>query len=169
MDELIHQIGLLLSQLRVARRAIEDIERSTARYNSFAFASALSAGAKFGEPPMFGGALKVWVVNINDLAPGAGGGFLEQLLGGIGRFLGNFGGGAVGSIIASLALPDMIANIQKIADSVERILIRLGVNMNDADKKKDKDDKSKKPEGPGLLDTLAGWKDVFNTFTALFL
>ncbi len=38
MDELIHQIGLLLSQLRVARRAMEDIERSTARYNSFAFA-----------------------------------------------------------------------------------------------------------------------------------
>ncbi len=167
MDELIHQIGLLLSQLRVARRAIEDIERSTARYNSFAFASALSAGAKFGEPPMFGGALKVWIVNINDLAPGAGGGFLEQLLGGIGRFLGNFGGGAVGSILASWKLPQMISDIQKIADSVERILIRLGINRNEADKDKSKD--KSKPEGPGLLDTLAGWKDVFQVFTALFL
>jgi hypothetical protein len=155
MDELIHQIGLLLSQLRVARRAIEDIERSTARYNSFAFASALSAGAKFGEPPMFGGALKVWIVNINDLAPGA-----------VGRFFGNFGGGAAGSILGSLSLPGMISDIQKIADSVERILIRLGINMNEADKK---DDKSKKPEGPSLLDTLAGWKDVFQVFTALFL
>ena len=166
MDELLQQIGLLLSQLRVARRAIEDIERSTAKYNSFAFASALSAGAKFGEPPMFGGALKVWIVNINDLAPGAGGGFLEQLLGGIGRFFGNFGGGAVGSILASWKLPQMISDIQKIADSVERILIRLGINMNEKDKAKDQ---KAKPEGPGLLDTLAGWKDVFQVFTALFL
>jgi hypothetical protein len=167
MDELIHQIGLLLSQLRVARRAIEDIERSTARYNSFAFASALSAGAKFGEPPMFGGALKVWIVNINDLAPGAGGGFLQQLLGGIGSFFGNFTGAVPGSLLASLSLPGMISNLQKIADSVERILIRLGINMNDKDK--NKDDKSKEPTGPSLIDTLNGWKDVFNVFTALFL
>jgi hypothetical protein len=166
MDELIHQIGLLLSQLRVARRAIEDIERSTARYNSFAFASALSAGAKFGEPPMFGGALKVWIVNINDLAPGAGGGFLQQLLGGIGSFFGNLGGALPGSFLASFSLPGMISDLQKIADSVERILIRLGISMDDKDKKKD--DKSK-PEGPSLIDTLNGWKDVFNVFTALFL
>src|SRR5262245_44780945 len=101
-DGLINQIGLLLTQLRVARRALEDIERSTARYNSFAFAAALSEGAKFGAPPMFSGALKVWLVNIDDLAPGAGGGFLEQLLGGIGRFIGGVGSGLVGGILGGL-------------------------------------------------------------------
>src|SRR6516165_8244974 len=134
-DDLLTAIGLLLTQLRVARRALEDIERSTARYNSFAFASALSAGASFGAPPMFGGALKVWIVNINDLAPGAGDGFLEQLLGGLGRFLGGLGGGALGGILGGWKLPDMIGQIQKIADTVERILIRLGVDLSGAAKK----------------------------------
>ena len=163
-DDLLTAIGLMLTQLRVARRALEDIERSTARYNSFAFASALSAGASFGAPPMFGGALKVWIVNINDLAPGAGGGFLEQLLGGLGRFLGGLGGGALGGILGGWKLPDMIGQIQKIADTVERILIRLGVDLSGAAKK----DTGKKTEEPGLLDTLNQWIGVMKAFTGLF-
>ncbi len=163
-EDLLGVIGLLLSQLRVARRALEDIERSTARYNSFAFASALSAGAGFGAPPMFGGALKVWIVNINDLAPGAGGGFLEQLLGGLGRFLGGFGGGVLGGILSGWKLPDMIASVQSIADTVERILIRLGGDLGGA---KDKG-ADKKTQQPGLLDTLNQWKDIFKVFTSLF-
>lgn len=163
-DDLINAIGLLMTQLRVARRALEDIERSTARYNNFAFAAALSAGAKFGEPPMFGGALKVWVVNINDLAPGAGGGFIEQLLGGIGRLFGGFGGGLLGGTVGGVALPIMIGQVQKIADSVERILMRLGIDLS-ADKKKGEEDQ----KGPGLISTLTGLKDIFTTFTSLFL
>jgi hypothetical protein len=163
-DDLLTAIGLMLTQLRVARRALEDIERSTARYNSFAFASALSAGASFGAPPMFGGALKVWIVNINDLAPGAGDGFLEQLLGGLGRFLGGLGGGALGGILGGWKLPDMIGQIQKIADTVERILIRLGVDLSGAAKK----DTGKKTEEPGLLDTLNQWIGVMKAFTGLF-
>lgn len=162
-EALLTAIGLLLSQLRVARRAIEDIERSTARYNNFAFAAALSAGANFGQPPMFSGALKVWVVNINDLAPSAGGGFIEQLLGGIGRLLGGFGGGALGGILGGLKLPDMISKVQQIAASVEHILARLGIQPED-DKKKDG-----KKEEPGLVQTLKDWKGIFDTFTALFL
>jgi hypothetical protein len=161
-EDLLQAIGLLLSQLRIARRALEDIERSTARYNSFAFASALSAGASFGAPPMFGGALKVWIVNINDLAPGANGGFLEQLLGGVGRLLGGFGGGAVGAFIGGVTLPGMISDVKAIADTVERILIRLV--SSDSGKK---DAAGKKPDGPGLLDTIGQWMGVIKAFTAL--
>lgn len=164
-EDLLHAIGLLLSQLRIARRALEDIERSTARYNSFAFASALSAGASFGAPPMFGGALKVWVVNINDLAPGAGGGFLEQLLGGIGRLFGGFGGGLLGGILGGWKLPEMIARVQGIADTVERILIRLGSGVGGPEKNEKGE---KKPEGPGLLDTVGQWMGIIKAFTALF-
>jgi hypothetical protein len=164
-DDFLHAIGLLLTQLRTARRALEDIERSTARYNSFAFASALSAGPSFGAPPMFSGALKVWVVNINDLAPGAGGGFLEQLLGGVGRLIGGFSGGIVGGILGGLALPDMIRRIQIIAQTVDQILARLGINSGGADKK---DGGGKKSEGPGLLQTLQEWTGVIKLFTALF-
>ena len=58
-DDLLTNIGLMLTQVRYARRALEDIERSTARYAGFAFASALSAGPAFGAPPMLDGALKV--------------------------------------------------------------------------------------------------------------
>ena len=39
-DALIGQIGLLLTQLRYVRRALEDIERSTARYASLSIAAA---------------------------------------------------------------------------------------------------------------------------------
>ncbi len=43
-EEIVTQIGLLLSQLRYARRALEDIERSTAHYGGVTFAVALAAG-----------------------------------------------------------------------------------------------------------------------------
>jgi hypothetical protein len=164
MDELVQQIGLLLTQLRVARRALEDIERSTSRYNSFAFAAALSQGAQFGAPPMFSGALKVWVTNINDLAPGAGGGLLEQLLGGVGRLIGGIGSGfaagALGGIFGGWNLPAMVSQIQKAADSIDRILTKLGIDFSK---------KEEAPGSPGLIQTLQGLSDDFNTFTALFL
>jgi hypothetical protein len=161
MDDLLQQIGLLLTQMRYARRALEDIERSTSHYNSFAFAAALGQGARFGEPPMFGGALKVWVVNINDLAPSAGGGFLEQILGGIGRFIGGvgsgFAGGLLGGLFGGWNLPDLIPKVQKLADTIERILTKLGTDFNKKDDKKEEDKSSL-----GLLGQL-------NAFTSLFL
>ncbi len=165
-DALLNEIALLLSQLRVARRAIEDIERSTARYNNFAFAAALSAGTGFGAPPLFGGALKVWVVNINDLAPSAGGGFIEQLLGGLGRFFGGFGGGFIGGILGGVSLPVLIGQVHNIAASVERILARIGVNKSSPGAPGTAT--PPEPEGPGLLQELKEWKGIFTTFTALF-
>ena len=164
-DDLILEIGLLLTQLRYARRSLEDIERSTSRYTSFGFASALAAGPRFGEPPMFGGALKVYVVNINDLAPGGGlGNFLEGLLGGIGRLFGGLFGGFAGGTIGGVALPVMIWKIESIAAAVERIVKGLGVPKEPAAK----GEEAKESTGGSFFDKLGEIKDVANTFTALF-
>jgi hypothetical protein len=164
-DDLVTQMGLMLTQVRYARRALEDIERSTARYAGFAFASALQAGASFGAPPMIDGALKVHVVNINDLAPGSGfGGFLEGLLGGVGRFFGGLVGGFIGGTISGAVLPLIIARMLELAKRVENILGMLGMSFDD---KKDKD-KDKPPEPPtnlkAQLDTI---KTIVDAFTAL--
>lgn len=150
--DLITVIGLLLTQLRYARRALEDIERSTARYGSFAFTSALSEGPRFGAPPMLSGALKVHIVNINELAPGSGfGGFLESLLGGVGRFFGGLIGSFVGGTVGGFNVPGIIAGMNKLAERIERILTLLGVDLRND--KTDKTDKDKK-EGPGLIQRL---------------
>jgi hypothetical protein len=130
-DALVGQMGLILTQLRYARRAIEDIERSTARYNSYAFASALSAGPRFGEPPLFNGALKVYVNNIHDLEPGGGiGSLLQGLLGGLGGFFGNLVGGIPGGFLAAFTLPNMIAQLSGIVDRVQTILTTVTTIMN---------------------------------------
>jgi hypothetical protein len=165
-DDLIQEIGLLLTQLRYARRSLEDIERSTARYASFAFASALAAGPRFGEPPMFGGALKVYVVNINDLAPGGGvAGLLEGLLGGLGRLFGGFFGGILGGTIGGVALPYMIAQVEKIAATFERIGKQLGVPKEPVPGS----EKAAQPSGGGsFFDKLDELKAVVDAFTALF-
>ncbi|GAA4699570.1 hypothetical protein [Phytohabitans rumicis] len=127
-DAIITQLGLLLTQTRFARRALEDIERATSTYATFAFTSVIAAGPKFGEPPMIDGALKVYIININDLAPGGGfGAFLEGLLGGVGRFVGNLVGGLAAAPISSVLLAAQIAEILAIAERVERIIGLLGL------------------------------------------
>src|SRR5258708_3931410 len=164
-NDFILEIGLLLTQLRYARRSLEDIERSTARYTTFAFAGALAAGPRFGEPPMFGGALKVYVVNINDLAPGGGlGNFLEGLLGGIGRFFGGLFGGFVGGTIGGIALRLLIWKIESIAAAVEGIVKGLGVPKEPTAK----GGEAESGGGSSFFDKLAEIKDVVTTFTALF-
>ena len=88
---IIQQMGLILMQLRFARRALEEVERGTARYGGVSFSNALAAGARFGEPPLLNGALKVHVVNLSDLNPGTSiGNLIEGILGGVGRFFGGF-------------------------------------------------------------------------------
>jgi len=162
-DDLLTQIGLMLTQLRYARRTLEDIERSTARYAGFAFASALQAGPAFGAPPLQAGALKVHVVNIGDLTPGAGfGGFLESLLGGVGRFFGGLIGGFVGGTISGFNLPGVIASMLELAKRIEKILGILGISFTE-----DKD-KGKKEATPTLKSQLDDIKDILGAFTALF-
>jgi hypothetical protein len=169
-EEIITQLGLILTQLRFTRRAVEDIERSTARYGGFTFATALAAGPRFGEPPMVSGALKVYVVNINDLAPGGGiGGFLEGLLGGIGRFFGSFFGGLVGGTISGVSLPFMIGQLNRLAERIERILTLVGVGTRPATAATPEPARAETAGGGlNLTATLAQVERVVNTFTALF-
>jgi hypothetical protein len=125
--ELITQLGLLLTQTRFGRRALEDIERATSTYGTFAFTSVITAGPNFGAPPMVDGALKVYVVNINDLAPGGGfGDFLSGLLGGIGGFVGNLIGGAAGGAVSQFRLVWSLQDLAKLADHVDHILTMIG-------------------------------------------
>lgn len=120
-EEFIAQFGLLLTQLRFTRRAVENIERNTARYTSFNFAQLFEKGKKFIEPPMINGALKVHIVNINDLAPG-GGGLIEGLLGGIGRLFGGFIGGIVGGTASMVTLPLMLDQAKAITENFLKIM-----------------------------------------------
>lgn len=129
-DEVILALGVLFTQVRSARRAIEEIERNTSRYLGFAFAQALGEGPSFGAPPLHHGALRVHVININDLAPGNSlGDFLMGFLGGIGNFIGGLLGGMVGGTIAGLALPDMIGRIERITQNLRSIVDRLGIGQ----------------------------------------
>lgn len=131
-DALIGQIGLMLTQLRYARRAIEDVERSTARYGGLAFSQAFSSEGRFGAPPLQDGALRVFIVNLGDLSPSAGwGGLFESLLGGVGRFLGGFLGGTVGGILGGFTLPFLLGKIERAVASVERIIQALGLGGGD--------------------------------------
>lgn len=171
-EEIITQLGLILTQLRFTRRAVEDIERSTARYGGFTFATALAAGPRFGEPPMVSGALKVYVVNINDLAPGGGiGGFLEGLLGGVGRFFGGFLGGIVGGTLSGVALPVIIGQLDRLAARIERILALLGIGTRPGPAPGATPEQARAETAGGGLNlaaTLAQVERVANTFTALF-
>ena len=168
MDELITQLGLLLTQTRFARRALEDIERATATYGTFAFTSVITAGPKFGEPPLLDGALKVYVVNINDLAPGRGfGDFLQGLLGGLGSFVGNLGGGLAGSTIASMKLIGSLPVIDSIAKRVENILTLIGVGAAPATKTGGAQDAP--AQGSNLIAMLNSIRDAVQALTGLFL
>lgn len=172
-EELITQLGLLLTQTRFARRALEDIERATSVYATFTFTSVIAAGPKFGEPPLFDGALRVHVVNISDLAPGAGfGNFLEGLLGGVGRFVGNVAGGFVGGTVGTLSLIGSIPTIQDIAVRVERILGMLGTGTTPAttpSTASNSDGRGEPVGGTNLVAQLAAIKTAVDGLTGLFL
>ncbi len=128
-EELFNQMGLLLTQVRDARRALEDIESHTAAYAGLGFLQAVSREGAFGQPPLLNGALRVYVVNINDLSPGrTGGGILGEIFGGAGRFLGNLLGGAVGGTVSSLiTFPAVIDDLRAMVEATDRIIDRLGL------------------------------------------
>lgn len=173
-EEIITQMGLMLTQLRIARRALEDIESSTARYGSFAFASALSEGPSFGTPPLLNGALKVYLVNIRELAPGSGfGGFLEGLLGGVGRFFGGLFGGIAGGFVSAVSLPGLIVRVENIARIIERILDRLGIRAGSRAAESGSEAAASRPSastgaGTNLAAQLAEIRRTVDVFTSLF-
>lgn len=167
-DVIVAAIGLLLTQLRSARRALEDVQRSTSRYGGFEFANAFASGERFGAPPMFDGALMVHVVNINDLAPGNSfGGFIEALLGGVGNFFGNLIGGVVGGTLSAWKLPDMIERLDRIVQNIGGIVDRLGIGGKKPDDPKSVPEAQAKT-GESLLATLEGVRATLKEVTALF-
>lgn len=167
-DILVTQIGLLLNQFRYTRRALEDIERNTARYGGVTFAVALAAGPKFGEPPLVGGALKVYVSNISELTISRGGvGLIEGLLGGLGRFIGGLGGGLVGGMIGGVSLWVWVGKLQDIVKGIDRILDRLGI-VGDKAGDGAKGDKKKDEARTDWAAALERLTPIVNALTALF-
>ena len=98
---------------------------TTSRYASFTLATS-SAGTGFGAPPLLDGALRVHVVNIQELAPSAG--FdIAGLFGGIGAFVGNLLGGVVGGTLGSITLAKSLGTFSTLAERIERIIDKLGL------------------------------------------
>ena len=169
-DLLITQMGLLLTQTRFARRALEDIERATSNYATFAFTSVIAAGPRFGAPPMYDGALKVHVVNISDLAPGGGfGDFLGGLLGGVGNFLGSLPGGFIGSTLSSLQLVSAIPTIHALAGRIEHILAMLGIGAAPAQAPSTANERGGPVAGSNLVAQLESIRRAVDSLTGLFL
>jgi hypothetical protein len=82
--------------------------------------------------------------------------------------IGGLPGSFAAGLIAGFNLPGMILRIQSIADTIERILIRLGISLaDDKDKDKAKDKDNKKPSAD-LATQLKDVKDIAKAFTALF-
>lgn len=172
-DIIVAALGVLLTQVRSARRAIEEVERNTSRYLGFEFAQALAEGPGFGAPPMYQGALRVHVININDLAPGNSlGDLLMGLLGGVGNFVGGLVGGMVGGTLSGFALPWMIASLERIVNSIKQIADRLGVRSPPAPTSAATNPAPAPADaaqsGETLLTTLSGIGTLVRNLTALF-
>ncbi len=170
-DAIIAVLGLLLTQVRTARRALEEVERNTSRYLGFEFARAFSEGPSFGRPPMFQGALKVHVININDLAPGnTFGDFLRGVLGGIGNFVGGVVSGVISGTLSVFALPQMISKMERITANVRSIIRELRVNRPNTEEREGRgsNTQAQAQSGESLITTLEGIGRLVRNLTALF-
>src|SRR5579871_1273592 len=127
MDEdlIVTQIGLIFSQVRYLRMAFDQVERSTARYAGVAMDVAAAGPRQWGAPPLEGGSLRVFVINIQDLIS-ADNSFLGVLSSGF-RLVTSAISGLVGGAISGLALPVILAEIADIAHTALEILHLLGL------------------------------------------
>jgi hypothetical protein len=129
-DLIVAEMGLLLTQVRYSRIALEHIERATTRYAGIAL-NIPGGAAALGAPPLLDGALKVYVVNINDLTAGPGiGDVLAGVIGGAGRFLGGLVGGIVGGTASGVLFPWMFLEMRRIVAGIEQIVNRLGIDLS---------------------------------------
>ncbi|KRA77025.1 hypothetical protein ASD78_05295 [Lysobacter sp. Root667] len=181
-DEIVTQMGLMLTQMKGLHGTMEQVAQATVRYAGFAFAEAFTPGGRFGAPPMRGGALLVHVSNLRDLVASSGvAGFFEGLLGGIGRFFGGLFGGLIGGTIAGVALPVMIWKIESIVSKLQDILKRLGIGGKKPDEGKKGKGKATTPTeavsesepaasvaGAPLTDQIGELRDILDLLTGLF-
>jgi hypothetical protein len=161
-DQIVAQMGLLLSQVRYSRIALEHIERATTRYAGIAL-NVPGGAAALGAPPLIDGALKVYVVNINDLTAGPGiGDMLAGVIGGAGRFLGGVAGGLVGGAASGVLFPWMFLEMRRIVESIERIVNRLGLDVAS--------DSGKEPtsDGPSMMAQLRSLSEVLREVASVF-
>jgi hypothetical protein len=164
-DQIVAQMGLLLTQVRYSRIALEHIERATTSYAGIALSiPGGGTAAALGAPPLIDGALKVYVVNINDLTAGPGiGDMLAGVIGGAGRFLGGFFGGLAGGAVGSLAFPYLFVQMRQIVESIERIVNRLGLDVAADDAKKEPSS-----DGPSIMVQLHSLSEVLRAVAAVF-
>lgn len=172
-DEIVTQMGLLLTQVRGVRSTLEQVAQATSRYAGFAFAEAFTPGGRFGAPPMRGGALLVHVNNLRDLVASSGiAGFFEGLLGGIGRFFGGLFGGLIGGTIAGVALPVMIWKVDSIVTNLRNILDRIGIGgatPATADAAREPaDSPTASVGGAPLTDQIGEFREILGLLTGLF-
>jgi hypothetical protein len=165
-QEVITQMSLLLTQVRYARRALENIELATTRYAGLALRVAGGPGAApLGAPPLIDGALKVYVVNINDLTTGGPGigDMLAGVIGGAGRFLGGFFGGVVGGTVSGVAFPYLFVQMRRVVESLERIVNRIGATGS-------RDEKTGEPTGGGasIMVQLASLSETLRRVAEVF-
>lgn len=172
-EQLITQMGLMLTQLKGMRSSLDQVAQATSRYAGFAFAEAFTAGGRFGAPPLRGGALVVYVSNIRDLVASSGiAGFFEGLLGGVGRFFGGLFGGLIGGTIAGVTLPYMIAKIDSVVTNLRNILDRLGIGSKPAAPAQPSDAAAAvapaaSVEGRPLSDQIGEFRDILGLITGL--
>ena len=126
MDEdlIVTQMGLIFSQTRYIRMALDSLERSASRYAGVALGVAAAGPHQWGAPPLEAGALRVFVVNIADLIPEEGGllGFLSSTF----RLFSSMVGGLVGGVISGIALPVILGELIAVTVNVRDILRMLG-------------------------------------------
>lgn len=166
--DVLTQMGLLLTQLRYSRGALEQIERSTSKYAGIALKLPGDGQAgPLGAPPLIGGALKVHIVNIDDLTSGGSGigDIIAGAIGGAGRFLGGLVGGFVGGTMSSLAFPWVIASLGKIVSALDRIVARLSSSPDTS--------KKQSPTAPpepqrGILERLGSLVETLRSVAAVF-
>ncbi|KQZ60102.1 MULTISPECIES: hypothetical protein [unclassified Lysobacter] len=172
-EEIVTQMGLLLTQIRGVRSTLDQVAQATARYAGFAFAEAFTPGGRFGAPPMRGGALLVHVNNLRDLVASSGiAGFFEGLLGGIGRFFGGLFGGLIGGTIAGVALPVMIWKVDSIVTTLRNILDRLGIGgatpAQPGATREPEDSPTASVAGQSLTDQIGEFREILSLITGLF-
>ncbi|MGV6874232.1 hypothetical protein ACUSIJ_16285 [Pseudochelatococcus sp. B33] len=163
-------LGVLLTEVRVARRALEEVERASSRYMGIEFSKAFAEGASFGAPPMYQGALRVHVININDLAPGNSiADLLMGLLGGVGHLVGGIIGGAIGGTVAAWGLPMMIRDLRRTVGDIREIIRMLGITAPQNQPSAEEANPVTQAEtGETLLTTVDGIQGLVRGLTALF-
>lgn len=162
-DQVVEAIGLLLTQVRYSRIALEHIERATTSYAGIAL-NIPGGAAALGAPPMIDGALKVYVVNINDLTAGPGiGDVVAGIIGGAGRFLGGFVGGIAGGTVSGVLFPWMFLELRRMIESIERIVNRLGLDVSTDTGKSEPGS-----GGPSLMTQIGSLSAVLREVAAVF-